>query len=704
MTTFSSVAALDDPLVGACDRWRSMVESELKGSAFDKKLVTRTLEGLALQPLYTRISLAGVCDLDAQPGKAPYLRGVRPLGFKLRRWESAQELTVATASEFNAALLADLDAGQDSVVLTPDLATRAGLSSNEPSNDEVGSGGISLVDANDVNIALKGVDLGVVPVHLEAGCDALPLAALYIEAVCRLDRDVQRLTGSLTADPIGQWVARGQLPVSLSTLYDSMATWTTWAESHAPALQTIGVNARLWGNAGGTATQELAFALATAVDYLRALDSRGVSHAVAARRMDFVFAIGPQFFTEVAKFRAFRPLWTRVLTAFGLAPEAAADASIGAATGTLNKTLLDPHVNMLRVTTEALSAVLGGCDRLHIAPFDEVGGVTNEFSRRIARNVHALLAEEFGFAETADAAGGSWYIEKLTNELAKSAWALFQEIERRGGMAAALREGYPQELIKKAMTEKREAVAKRRIALVGTNIFPNLRETPLEQSRLASPRRSRGESRWSGAGKLAETVQSFDYATRFSAALSAARDGATIEQLRQVLRGADAPFETIESLAPQRAAEDFESLRRGSIDFARRSGVRPRVFLAKMGPPNQHKARADFSTGFFAVGGFEVLGKQSFSSAADAAEAAIASNAEIVVLCSSDETYPGLVPVFASAVRTRSPDTIIVLAGLPADPATVTTFRDCGIDEFIHLRANVHDVLAGCLKKLEENR
>ncbi|HTO02374.1 MAG TPA: methylmalonyl-CoA mutase family protein, partial [Opitutus sp.] len=583
-------------------------------------------------------------------------------------------------------------------------ATRAGLSPQEASEDEVGCGGISLVDANDLNVALKDVDLGAIPVHLNAGYDALPLAALYIEAVRRTDQDLRSLTGDITADPIGQWIARGQLPAPLATLYDSLATWTTWAESSAPGLRTVAVDARLWSNAGGTATQELAFALATAVDYLRALEARNVLMSVAAPRMDFAFAIGPQFFTEVAKLRAFRPLWTRVLTAFGLAPEAAAGASVGAATGTLNKTLLDPHVNLLRVTTEALSAVLGGCDRLHIAPFDEVAGTTNEFSRRIARNIHPLLAEEFSFAETADAAGGSWYVEKLTDELAKAAWILFQEIERRGGMAAALRDGYPQGLIEKAMTEKRDAVAKRRVALVGTNLFPNLRETPLENNRRTSSQRNLPTSRWSGAGELAETVQSFNSSTRFSAALNAARDGATIGQLRQVTRGANASCETIAPVIPKRVAEDFESLRLASMEFARRAGARPRVFLARMGPLNQHKARADFSVGFFAVGGFEVIGKQSFASAEEAAATAIGSNAEIVVLCSSDETYPALVPAFAAAVRGGASRSIIVLAGLPADSATVATFRGCGIDEFIHLRANVHEVLAGCLKKLETNR
>jgi methylmalonyl-CoA mutase len=435
------------------------------------------------------------------------------------------------------------------------------------------------------------------------------------------------------------------------------------------------------------------------------LDARGVHGAVAARHFAFSFALGPQFFTEIAKFRALRPLWTRVLTAFGLPPEAAAGASVSAATGRWNKTLLDPHVNMLRVTTEALSGVLGGCDRLHIAPFDEVSGATSEFSRRVARNVHTLLAEEFNFAETADPAGGSWYVEKLTDELARSAWSLFQEIEERGGMAAALRAGYPQELVAKAAAEKREAVARRRVGLVGTNIFPNLRETPLaiaKEGTAPTTNRRVNEHRFPRARELGEVVKTFDPATRFAAALSAAREGATIGQLRRVTRGANTTGETIVRLAPCRAAEDFEALRIASAGFAERTGARPRVFLAKMGALLQHKARADFSAGFFAVGGFESVAKQTFATAEEAAAAAIASKAQIAVLCSTDETYPALVPAFATTVRTSSPDTIIVLAGLPVDAATIDAFREAGIDEFIHLRANIYDVLAGFLKKMGE--
>ena len=695
--------ATNDPLADAYARWRALVESELKGVPFDKKLVTRTFEGVALQPLYTRASLGGVSDLTSKPGEAPFLRGTRPLGYRSSRWEVAQRLAAATPVEFNTAVVPDLMHGQNAVVLTPDRATRLGLDPDEAPAASVGAGGISLADVEDLATALNGVELSAVPLHLDAGGDALPLAALFLETMRRRGAPWGALSGSIVADPIGAWISCGALPAAIDPLFSSLAGWTAWSETSLPKVKTVGVDVTGWSDAGATATQELAFALATATAYLRALGERGVPASVAARRFAFTLAIGPQFFTEIAKFRAFRPLWARVLTAFELAPEAAAEASVSAITGSWNKTLLDPHVNMLRVTTEALSAVLGGCDRLHIAPFDEVSGATTEFSRRIARNVHTLLAEEFNFAEVADAAGGSWYVEKLTDEIARGAWAIFQEIERKGGMVAALRSGYPQELAAKAGTEKRDAVAKRRYGLVGTNLFPNLKETPLARAEVdlaACQSRRAAEIRGRRGRGPANAPAHADWATRFALALSAAREGATVGQLSRFSCGGKPVAPAIPAVSPRRGAEDFETLRAASTAYAKAHGTRPKVFLAKMGPALQHKARADFSAGFFSAGGFEVLAKQSFNTPEEAAAAAAASKASVAVLCSTDDTYPVLVPAFATAVRKAAPDTTLVLAGLPADPATVAAFKTAGIDEFIHVRANVHDVLAGLLKKL----
>lgn len=698
----TSPTAPADPLAAALARWRATVEAELKGAPFDKKLVTRTFEGIALQPLYTRADLAGVSSLDARPGTAPYLRGTRPQGYKGSLWRVAQEIAAVKPADFNAALKQDLMAGQDMVVLTPDLASRSGRDPDEATAVELGQGGVSLANVEDVATALQDVDLNAVPVFIETGAEALPIAALVLEYARQRGVNWPKLTGTLSADPLGEWAQRGQLSGSIETLYDSLAAWTTWSANYAPALHSVGVNAAVWGNAGATATQELAFALAATAEYLRALNRRGVRADSVASRLSFRFAIGQQFFTEVAKFRALRPLLTRVATAFGATPENAARATVHAATSRWDKTMLDPHVNMLRVTTEALSAVLGGCDSLHIAPFDEVAGATTDFSRRIARNVHTLLAEEFNFAETADPAGGSWYVEKLTDTLARNAWALFQDIESKGGLAAALRTGYPQQLVAKAAAEKADAIAKRRLGLVGTNLFPNLKEKPLapaavDASELQATLGARIRSRRRGVQSASPIA---DWSARLTSAMAAAREGATVGQLSRLGQAAAAAETAITAVTARRASEPFESLRAASATFAEKTGARPKVFLAKMGPTLQHKARADFSAGFFAVAGFEPIAKQAFETPESAAQAAVASGAKVVVLCSTDDTYPALVPVFAKALKAAAPKVTVVLAGLPADAAVVTAFREAGVDEFIHIRANVYELLAKFLKQI----
>lgn len=686
-----------EALAGNLAQWRAAVEAELKGVPFEKKLVTRTPEGVALQPLYTRADLAGVAHVQAAPGQAPFVRGASPVGYKAQTWQCAQEIAASDAADFNKAILADLMVGQDSVVIVPDAASRAGI---DPDADgaKVGVGGLSLADSRDFATALASVELASIPVHLRAGADALPLAALYIAAAQQRGVDLKKLSGSLTADPLGEWAESGSLPTSLAGAFDALAGWTKWAAANTPNLRTVGVSAQVYGEGGANAVQELALALAAGVEYVRELSKRGLQADAIAAATRFSFVIGPQFFTEVAKFRAFRLLWTRALVAFGAKAEAAAKSAVHARTSNVNKTLFDAHVNMLRVTTEALSAVVGGVDSLHIAPFDEVSGKTDDFSRRIARNVHTLLAEEFHFNETADPAGGSWYIEKLTDELARKAWALFQDIEKQGGLAAALRAGTVQKLVAAAGADKEDAVAKRRSGLIGTNLFPNLKETPLAIRTLDAAALTARANAIVARRSTAPAAVTGDWSAKFKAALAAASKGATVGQLAAL--AGDTAAEQIAPVASIRIAAGFEALRNASDAYAKRTGSRPKVFLAKMGPVKQHKPRADFSAGFFGVAGFESIAKQAFETAADAAKAAAASGASIAVLCSTDDTYPELVPAFAAAVKQAKPDITVVLAGLPADKAQVDSFKAAGIDEFIHVRANVRELLANLLKKI----
>jgi len=691
-TTQSPQPTSTEALTGLLSQWRKTVEAELMGVPFEKKLVTKTSEGISLQPLYTRANLAQVPNLVASPGEAPFIRGVNNAGYKNSSWEFCQEIPAKDCAAFNSALLTDLNSGQNSVSLTLDCATRRGKDADEACSCCVAGSGLNVADVKDLSVALDKVALGNIPVHINAGVNALPVASLYLALAAKQQVATKDLTGSITADPIAEWVGNGKIPASLDSLYDALASWTKYAAVNAPGVRTIGVSAQPWLEAGGNATQELAFALATAVEYVRALVARGVSVEQAAGQVRFSFAVGQTFFMEVAKFRAFRALWTRVLSAFG-AEASAAKVKIHARTCYFSKTLNDPHVNMLRVTTEAFSAVLGGVDSLHIGAYDEVSGAADEFSRRIARNVHTLLAEEFSLTEVADPAGGSWYIETITDELARKAWDLFQQVEAKGGMVASLRAGFPQQLVSATGAEKQDAVAKRRTGIVGTNLFPNLKEKFLTEQSISDAAKAAIID-----GVKARRQQVAIKGADVASLVAAAAAGATVGQLAKATVSGQG--EEIKDIDYRRLSEGIEALRTAAESFAKQTGARPKVFLAKMGPVLQHKARADFANGFFAVGGFEALGKQTFETAEAAAQAAAASGAPVAVLCSTDDTYPVLVPVFAAELKKLSPKTVVVLAGLPADKAVVEQFKTAGIDEFIHVRASVGELLAKLLKQI----
>ncbi|MDR2676059.1 MAG: acyl-CoA mutase large subunit family protein [Opitutaceae bacterium] len=700
-----------DAARAAYANWRKVVEAELKGVPFEKKLVTRTAEGIALQPVYTRADAAGLPGLDSAPGEAPFLRGTSRGGYHEAPWDFAQELALGDAAGFNAALLSDLQRGQNSVVLSLDRAGRAGLDPDAAAaGADVGADGLSIADLDDLSAALDKVELTAVPVHIRAGATALPLAGLFAALAKKRGIDLAKINGSLTADPLGELAARGTLPAGIDALYDDLAAWTAWAAKNAPGLATVGVDAAVWLDGGGHAVQDLAFALAAGVEYVRALVRRGLAPAQIAPRLRFTFAVGPQFFMEIAKFRAFRLLWARAATAFGLEPGRTA-AKVHARTARWNKTVLDINVNMLRTTTEALSAVLGGVNSLHIAPYDEVMGAPDEFSRRISRNIHTLLAEEFHFTAPNDPAGGSFYIEKLTDELARKAWALFQEVEKQGGFLAALKAGFPQGQVAEAAKGKFDGLDKRRIGLVGTNLFPNLKEKTPPARPSAAPGFAAARAKAVKARRSATMTLRLKFANfilekihhaekEFDAAVHAAAQGATIGQLFAAIHSGGRPDAAVAPVAPRRASEGYEALRAASAAYAAKHGARPKVFVAKMGPVLQHKARTDFTAGFFATGGFELIAKESFETAEAAAQAAVASGAPIAVLASTDDTYPVLAPAFAKAVKAAKPAVKVILAGAPADDTLKAAYKEAGFDDFIHIRANVRGMLENFLKQI----
>lgn len=686
------------------EEWQQAALDSLGGKPFDR-LVTSTYEGIPLQPLYRREDVA---DLEAPrtvPGHAPYLRGIRAAGYLAQPWAIAQELAYPTPAGFNRALRFDLEHGQTAVNLLLDGPTRAGRDPDSAQPGEVGRGGVSLATVEDLATALNGVDLSATPIYVRAGTAALPLLALLVAFLRRSGRSPADLNGCLEDDPLGVMAHEGALPLSLGRAYDEMAQLTLWAEKHAPGLQTVAVHTYPYHNAGASAVQELAFGLATGVAYLRAMLRRGVGIAVAARQIRFDFAVGGNFFMEIAKLRAARLLWAQVVGAFGGDGEAQKMRQ-HARTARRNKPAVDPYVNMLRVTTEALSAAVAGVGSIHVAPYDEPirnAGAENggdEFARRIARNVQVILQEEAHLTALIDPAGGSYAVESLTDQLAREAWTLFQEVERRGGMAEVLKDGFAQSHIDSVTAKRAANLATRRDVLVGVNQFANPSEPVIaaDETDYAAVHRERAaqmaayrtqdddpSAHVAAIERLGEMLAATPE-TMVETAIAAAAAGATLGELTRTLRMNDSARPTIVPVRLARAAEPFEALRRKADAYAAAHGRQPRVFLANLGPPRQHKARADFAQGFFEVGGFQVITNNGFPDVDTAAAAAIESGAPAVIICSTDETYPEIVPPLVKAIRKKARHAVIILAGRPADQ--VEAHQKAGVDEFIFFGAD----------------
>ena len=679
--------------------WRAAAEEGLAGAPFEKKLITRTPEGIDLQPIYSHADGEKLSLPEAWPGLAPYVRGADALGSRANGWHICQEPGSRKSGEFNAALQGDLLRGQNAVSLPLDTATRLGIDPESAEASEVADRGLSVSTIEDIDRILRGVDVSAVPLFISAGIAALPITALLTAWLNRQGRPVRSVNGAVLADPLSEWLRRGQLPVSLEKAHDDMALLTQWMITDKLPLRTIGVDAGLWAEAGASAVQELAFGLATGVDYLQALHLRKIFADEAAPRFLFTFSLGSHFFMEIAKLRAARLLWARAVEAAGGTAAAQCLVCHGRTTR-WNKTVLDQHVNLLRTTTEAFAGVVGGCSGLQVGAFDECHRTPDDFSQRLARNIQIILAEECQLGRVIDPAGGSWYVETLTHQLAEKAWALFQDIVRKGGMAAAIQEGYPQSLVENTAGERIAAVESRRDGVIGTNLHPNLREKiAAAETASARPDLVRPQPGASARTALARLVSSARTALPGDMQ-SAFSQGATLGSVTAALATAGDAVPVVKRVSPRRRAEPFEALRRRSEACLEKTGARPKVFLATMGTRKQHAARADFSAGFFGAGGFETIPNKGFETPEAAAEAAIKSGAPVIALCSTDETYPFLVSPLAKMLKAAAKPPIIVLAGLPATPELQRLFKAAGVDEFIHIRANCARLLATIQDKL----
>lgn len=619
------------------EQWLELVDKVLRGRSFDDVLVSTTYDDIRVEPIYTR---DGAIHRSA-PGRPGFARAVDVMPPSGGEWDIRQRQANADPAAANREMLLDLERGVTSLELVLDIGGRGDVD------------GIVVADVDDLDRLLQDVLLDLAPVAISAGPSAVAAANLLGDLWERRGVDAGQRRGCLGLDPLGALARHGTVVGGLDAAYDAMAELI---DRHAasPDVRPLVVDTGAFVDAGASDGQELAAMLGAGAEYLRALTARGVALDDAAGSIELVLTAGVEVFPTIAKLRAARRAWSHLVESAGAAPEATAPLlTVRTATPIMSRR--DPWVNMLRTTAACFGAAVGGASAVTVLPFDAAIGPSNELARRIARNTQLLLAEESHVAEVLDPAGGSWYVESLTESLIDVAWERFTGLERHGGLAVALADGSADAEL--AVTRERRAadIATRRRPITGVSEFPDLAEDPVE--------------------RIAPDVD----------ALRAAAVSRT-----KVVEPAG-PAATVSPLTEFRVPAAFEALRDASDAELARVGARPSIFLANLGPVATHTARATFASNFFEAGGIETIGNDGFADADAVAEAFAASGATAAVICSSDELYAEHAAATAEALVAAGA-TWVALAGAPRDHEAA--WRSAGVVQFVHIGVDALAVLS----------
>ncbi len=646
------------------EQWHAAAEALLKGAPFEKLLVSKTYEDITIQPIYRREDIANLEHRKHFPGSSSLVRGSHAKGFLGTGWEVSQELKACKPEKLNSLIHEGLNGGQSELNIT-NCAPVGNLA--------------------DMTTALSGVAVDAISTYWKSGADSLAVAAIFFAIAEKSGLDAAALRAAFDNDPFADLVSNGSLTHSLSGRFDHLAALTTYAAENAPNVRTITVQGDVYHNAGATATQELGYIVATLVSYIEELKARGLSPATVFPHIRIRLAVGSDYFMEIAKIRATRWLWSKVAEAYGVGN---APVHIHASTSKWNKTTYDAHTNMLRVTAEAFAAVIGGVDSLHIGPFDEISGHTDDFSRRVARNVHTILREECGLDQVIDPAGGSTYIEWLTDQIAAKSWGIFQEIEKNGGMLANLESGTIQSAVDAVRDAKFQNIRRRKDKIVGSNMYPNLKGQKLAVKC--------GNCCQSNGAPSAQPLPPFEKSAMVEQAITAALNGATASQITAAALTESTEVLSITSLPAHRAAEEYEALRDASTAFTAKTGASPGILQLNIGPSGRYRLRADWTASFFEAAGFAIDGARDFPNVEEAVKALTASRSHIAVITSDDATYLDSVESLAKAAKDAKPEITLLVAGAPGE--NEAAWRAAGVDDFVNVRSNNYELNEQLLK------
>ncbi len=591
--------------------WEEKILEDLKGADYEKKLVWSTLEGLKIRPYYRAEDLENLSHVKALPAQYPFVRGKK---VKHNNWIIRQDFEDDNPAEANAKALNALKKGAEAV----------GFNARE------------IHDELQLKQLLEGIDITQTPVNFVHSKNYL---ILYRRLVSLLEKSTQKAVetkGSMNFDPLGYFLLYGKFYNTAEDNFNEATELLRVAHQATPEFRVINVNGQHFHNAGANIVQELAFALSQGNEYLVALTERGISVDDIAPHIQFTIAVGSNYFLEIAKLRAVKMLWAKIVEQYNPQSGESMKINIHAVTSGWNKSIYDPHVNMLRTTTEAMAAAIAGVDSLSVEPFDITYKKPDAFSSRIARNQQIVLKNEAWFSKVADAAAGSYYIENITDAIADATWKLFVQIEEAGGFVNTVETGFIKDEIEKTCQKRDMEIAMRKQIFVGVNQYPNILERMLS--------------------KIRPTAKLSD----------------------------------LGGLLPYRGVQAFEALRMSVENHETKGFSIPKVYLFTYGNLAMRKARATFATNFFGCAGYQVHEAPAVNNMEEGIQKALESKAEIIVFCSSDEEYAEIIPA-ATTIKEKLPHTQVVVAGNPKE--IMEQLNEAGVGHYIHMRTNALESL-----------
>jgi methylmalonyl-CoA mutase len=696
--------------------WRALAEREIKGDADRLRWVTP--EGIPVEPLYTAADLEDLEAVDTLPGFEPFVRGIRATMYANRPWTIRQYAGFSTAEESNAFYRANLAGGQMGLSVAFDLSTHRGYDSDHPRvAGDVGMAGVAIDSVEDMKVLFDGIPLDKMSVSMTMNGAVLPVLAGYVVAAEEQGVGQDQLSGTIQNDILKEFMVRNTYIYPPEPSMRIVADIIEYTAKHMPRFNSISISGYHMQEAGATAVQELAFTLADGVEYVRTATGRGLDIDAFAGRLSFFFAIGMNFFMEVAKLRAARLLWARLIRQFGPTKPGSMMLRTHCQTSGVSLTEHDPYNNIVRTAYEALAAALGGTQSLHTNSFDEAMALPSDLSARIARNTQLILAEEAGITHVVDPLGGSYYVEALTHSLAHEATKLIDEVEELGGMTKAVESGMPKLRIEEAAARRQARIDRGEEVVVGVNKYQpegnddveiravdNTVVREQQIARLRKVRETRDDTRVREALERLTQGAAGD-ANLLELSIDAVRARATVGEISDALEKVFSRHRaTIRSISgvygsAYEGDEGYARIRREIEEFAKVEGRRPRMLVVKMGQDGHDRGAKVIATAFADIG-FDVDVGPLFQSPEEAARDAIENDVHVVGVSSQAAGHRALVPELIQGLRKQGGDDILVVCGGVIPPQDHEFLLDAGVAAIYGPGTNIPHAAAEILELL----